>query len=346
VACWHTFVDESGSFGAPNEDTAIAGLLVQGGLHQGALRQAIQRALPGVPWPPHAAHLRTNSFRPAAVLLDPALERSAPKLVGDAAALLRHHPAPQAAALREEISRCQRARAPAHRLEIAVLRTTDAWLQREERGTHAALRAVGLTQEDAMWSLLSTLKRQATVVAAWDRSGSMEGDSARAYLDLFQALCERLHQLLGQGSGTTVVVVPATRHDVWSSQTQRKSDLLTGTPGPLHLLVGNAQSYNNPSPELVLADLVANRVRFIARKGGWSQVRQRWQCDIPLELVPLGLPGVALPVVAANGPARAAIRTATWRPLNDAELASNTASTPAWTGEQALAWSLALQEAL
>src|SRR5438874_1572983 len=57
LASWRFFVDESGQFGDPAEDVAVAGLLIRDepGRVTHELERGLRRAFPDLAWPLHAA---------------------------------------------------------------------------------------------------------------------------------------------------------------------------------------------------------------------------------------------------------------------------------------------------
>lgn len=76
---WTIFIDESGDFDAPGAAVAIAGILLAetSETSADALRRGLERALPDIPWPPHAAHVNQTAWV-AVILADQACNPPAP----------------------------------------------------------------------------------------------------------------------------------------------------------------------------------------------------------------------------------------------------------------------------
>lgn len=65
VGIWNLFVDESGQFKHSRDDVSFGGLMIQGdraSTSDRRIQRAIQRALPGLSWPLHTAHLNQPVF--------------------------------------------------------------------------------------------------------------------------------------------------------------------------------------------------------------------------------------------------------------------------------------------
>jgi len=70
---WAFYVDESGNFDDAFDDVAVAGLLLRdsAALHPHAIRAALRRAIPLLPWPLHATFINQPAY--VAMVLEPAV---------------------------------------------------------------------------------------------------------------------------------------------------------------------------------------------------------------------------------------------------------------------------------
>lgn len=328
---WQAFVDESGDFDEP-DNVVVAAVLCRGaGPSQVAMRAALEVALPDIPYPPHAAHLRVRSFLAAALLFEPPLERRAPAIVREVAGRIARSRDPEAMALRDEAARCRSEGHPAHYMDLSVLSRADAWIARTDFDASEALARVLEERQRALFDWVGAMGGSFSLAAAGQAGAASSARGAERYRAVLAAALERVEQLIG--GRATVVVRPSRRHDSRAVVL----DPLPGHPAPITVQIARMEGYGKQvHPAFVLADVAANRLRYVLR-GSWRQARDRWGCALPLERAPR-FTDTLLPAIGADDATRLAIRDAFRGRSKAALLAGLPRVGSRWEQDQAAAW--------
>lgn len=365
MRAWQLYLDESGDFDHPNEAVLIAGVLFEGRATpqvSSALRRRLGEIFVGTAYPPHAAHHNVPTSLLSGVLAGhvprgPANERFLRGIAPSRELALVDIPC--AHAFRAEISRPE----PRHRLAFEPLRAFDAWLQTTEPAARAAL----LQERDLQRADLSRyvsdelpgrLGHRPLMVAAWQAGAGSHPHADARYEQLYEVLLERaLSFIARQDDGAHLDVHLAVRHRTVPQSHVEKLNQAEDRAGAFALLARtkhrpavvryNAEVYDGRvAPGIVLADFAANTLRNALFSGArWDRVAAdvRGRVGLPASgacaLLPLA---AALPAVAADGPAREAIRRAAEASAQGRSEPS-LASRPRWASEQADAWIAALQ---
>lgn len=243
-------LDESGPFADRCPGARRHTVLVLGGLslprHQPStrLRDRIRAALPGVPWPPHAAHLNRRLFRSAVLLRARELRAQATEVVLEGAGWVEH--AEGAEMLRHDLKQDR----DLHHLSIESLRQAERMLRREDPGLLERLDGVVKEQQRLVDSLCSALAAEGALAVGATTCGCGGPDAATRYRDAFARLDRAL---LREG----------TRPRIWVMAhfggAPRAPHVITRVPSGM---LGRPQHYTaDVKPELVLADLLVNRMR-------------------------------------------------------------------------------------
>lgn len=335
VTTWQLFVDESGAGWRGEERFLLGGVLVP---HRPTtsfrtdLERRLRAASPGLPWPIHAQRLAIPAARLEAVRLGAdgcsAVARSLAERIADLA-----EPAVQAWARSLEGRK---------ESELPALLELDLWLRRSHPGDHAALTGEARRVETALLAELAAV-RGAVAVASVDPPAS-DGPRAR-YLRVFQGLLERV----------ALVVDPRDRVLVRSARYPEVDrvdlaaairDLVPQVRRPAFLEATAPERWaDGLHPGLVLADLVANRLRR-ATSGDWERVVRRIERTLRIPVVAATPHGSALPTLAAEGsPRRAVSLRLSGAPADRAVSEIDRAAVQGWAREQAEAWIRALGEA-
>lgn len=326
---WQAFLDESGQFERPDDRVVLAAVLCRGGRPQAGLRQDLCTALPGVPWPPHAAHLAHPMYRPAALLVDPAERRRAPEVVLRGADWLASADLPAAEAVRRDALACRDGRK--RWLDLALLRAAEKALAGCDAVLVDRLWEVRVDQDRALRDAFGRRRGEYHVVAAWQGPQPAVPTGPARYAALLACVEERIAHLVGEGQ--VLAIRPSARHD--------SPRIAAQGPRQVH---GVAVTHGNPvpydaqvHPAFVLADVVANRLRSILDRGSWPVAVGRWSCDLPLEMVP-SFGTEPLPAVAVEGPERKVVLDAMAGKPKAPLRATLTRVGRWWPHDQAAAW--------
>jgi hypothetical protein len=354
VGYWNAFLDESGSFENPSERTVLAAVLGRNPVSSPSLRKALQRALPGVPYPPHASRLNVPMFRVACALANPkSVRQVAPpfrEVLDDVAKYISSSKDPVAVEFLLAVEKANHPREGLHRLPYGILRQADTWLGMTRPAMSRALRAMHMRGTKAMLELLENLPDHYQVVASWeagDPEASPEPETAEErYFRVLDGLLERIQGLLGGGTVRPVVlIVPSRHHIVNPARVRAFSGLRSGAPGSVTFLVGIPKPYDDRmNPAFVLADFVSNRLRNILQPTRpWDLVARQWASKKLLEAPPrFDTSAETLPTIAAEGTPRALVRTALDGAVDDALVNLLGTGLHGWPKDQAERWIRAL----
>jgi hypothetical protein len=363
---WQLYLDESGNFEAPNDAVLVAGVLFEGRATpqvSSALRRRLEEIFVGSPYPPHAAHHNV-----ATSLLGGALAGHAPHgpaserfLRGIAGALhVARGDNPHSRTLRAAVARADRPQ----RVDLGALQTFDRWLRRTAPAAHTALiQERDLQRADlkryAAEDLPKQLGRPPLLLAAWQANAGPLTDADARYEQLYETLVERaLSFIARRDDGAQLDVHLAVRHRTVPQEHVEKLKLAEEHASAFALLARakrrpaivryKAETYHHGvAPGIVLADFAANTLyNAPVSAASWSQLAADLQGRLGLPasagcaLLPLA---TALPAVAADGPAREAVRRAADGSTPAASApAPSLAGEPRWAKEQAHAWIAAL----
>lgn len=360
---WTLYVDETGTFEAPLT-SAVVGVLARGSPDHHADRrdrQAIERAHPGVVYPPHAADLRA----PTAMIArqrrgPPAFQGPLGLAVDRAWAAVQTDPTPDVAAWRRALVARERARATGDRAAVRAqqhaLQThraaTDRWLR--EQGAAEPLEAASRRLAAGLGALADRWARErdagavvvgATLPKAPASYGVLVADG---YLHALDALFRRVVLLLAEaGAPAEVDVVVATRdveharglraplHPAFLQQVVHRTYLPLGRPPEVVLVpFGGTLRWDDRIPAgLVLADHCAFRCRAVLEA---ASDRDDALPALEEKLRHAGAPlpvRRALPALAADGEADHVVAAA-----HRGEPVDASRVRPRWNREQAEEW--------
>ena len=306
------YVDESGDFAGTDRVWVLVGVGTSPPVPSTTLRAHIRAALPGVPWPPHAAHLNHPLYRPACLLAQPALNRDAPAPVARASEILDTRPV--ADAIRREV----RLDGGCWKMALGPLNAERSWFRRVHPTLFDALQAVVKSQRRNMDLAIQALDGVRVFGAA--NYSPQPISPADRYIALWVALNRRA-ALIEHGEHT-LVVVPA--GFTVNGQSVTSADL--AYPG---VTVGRPVAYGGGPPGLILADHVANALRFALnrRPSTWRRLLQEWRRRrLPSLEVPWGPEQTLLPVLAIS--------------LDE----TGAEEAPTWAREQARVWANAIAQ--
>ncbi|MCB9609693.1 MAG: hypothetical protein H6716_24080 [Polyangiaceae bacterium] len=325
MANWILAVDESGNVNDQSDHALLGGVLVREhdtSLFRSELRRAIEAALPGVPWPPHATELRFVSARPTYAA------RGVPRAAVCATEAARHWGLGANASTDRAALTALSARPLPWRLRQAL-----------QDQVHAGFESVARVAE-----ALGDGEGTAWVVAAWEDVGAGTAGVAR-YQRLLDAVAERVELCLARqpragGAVEHNVLFHSSEFGVarqWV--TERHLGRVGAVHGGVRWTPTAPQSAKDAAvhPLLIMADFVCNQLRSVV--GNPVKPRVTWgdfatrattrtglspECDAQALACPL-------PAVAALGLPQEALRQRTALPnLSRHE--------PAWAREQAQLW--------
>lgn len=351
MTTWQLYVDETGNFGEL-EPVAIAGVLIEG---YGsidltiALREQLDAIFDGVPYPPHAAfHGRALSLLWSVVHRAPASDRFY-GVTQAAKRELDRAPSGPLAELRRELaskSRPDRVPFPLYGRALRALRVIDghacsaleAEVQRAREGLAQLLSG----------ALSSRTGRRVMLVGAWlGTYDARPTDDVSAWADsryvrVYEVLVERCLALLGACETSTDLWVhladrrwASTSRAVLAGAEKRAAEHPLLRSVRTRVTRAQARAYDaRVPPGIVLADFAAHTLGSALRTNpSWANLQSSLYDRVGLRGgAPCALLGRELPAVAAEGPAREAIRAASVGEvvaLPDA---------PAWAAEQASLW--------
>jgi hypothetical protein len=362
---WQLFLDESGDFGN-NTASCVAGLLVQeprSPAWDAAIREFLARSFPLVPYPPHAAALNRPASRVAGCLAcEPRtpLDRHAAAKCTRLADAVRAARAPE---LEVFVAEALAGRMP----EVTHLDVASEWLERHAAPEYAALRSLCREQEHNFHFFLRRLcedygpTRCFMVGAACVPHVAWPEEAPRdLYLATLEVLLERVLALLRADDQVRrhVWVHAATRHvslpdlpavvplraqDVGEAVARAEAFPYLAPPAGrrddrVRLVADVPPRFDSRVPPgVVLADFVANRLRWQIERANWSGLARamRKQLGLSGEAPARGLPAAGpLPTVAASGLARSAVIVA----FDGKSAPALPSGPPDWPREQAEAW--------
>jgi hypothetical protein len=311
------YIDESGKLWNHQDPIALGGVVFRTPPRNVLLRNALEAACPGVPWPHHAA----QQSHPSYLALAAGLERTGPHAPSNAAV---------------EAGRCMEAAgllaphqgADIWRLKVSALLALDAWLDLHHPALKRELDQHVRAHRAAADHVLSGLASQAFAFAVWSPAGHSGG--AAAYMNLASALGRRASAVWGANRITVAARYPKVT----------SVDLSAALGGLVSVI-----SYDEHAPAgMILADRIMYRLRQVLRTGqrGWPAVLGSWANDLPLATLPPDGTRVA-PLIGAGGPLRDAV-DAVAQQVDDGQLAVRavglalSALRPVWVADQAEAW--------
>ncbi len=366
---WGLFVDESGDFQEPEDDVVGVGILLRldaPSVRAQAIDRELHRAMPGFPWPLHAAHINvpvTGALARAARLrfampADAAHWRSNPfdAVATSAVETLERENAPLVSQVLDALRRDERPK-------FADLKTLDELLKDRDPVMHHKLE--DYARQATAW-ILGVIGRLATppdidLLAATVLSGEsalgeaspgettgVDAATAR-YLTVLLCLLGRTCDFLSRLPGPHEVAVHVATRGIVDPKLGRQSFDLThlremirqamppGTMG-VHLHAASTPEFDwGADARIVLADFVANQVRY--RVGGSCALRklEKRLASVAVGSLQSGAP--RLSHVAASGWAREHIEAA----RRDAPAPPAPRDVKRWARDQATEWADALR---
>lgn len=353
---WQLFVDESGDFRDPAEAVVLAGLALRTydtTEFRLALQDDLASAFPCVPYPPHAAHLRVPGYLVACFLAHPEgfSEPGLRRLCDRAATLARESSHSAAVNFVRAIPKAR----PISRIPIGVTRAFDSWLLHAHPAVHGGLARWTTGYASAAGEMLQRIagRHEGFVVAAWQSPGLGAEDCDRRHDDLMEVLLERTAQVLASNEPPDDLVwlrIASPRHDYDVATPRIAAERALRFPlghqaacEHVQFLPAMPAFYDERvHAGLVLADLIANKLRFaLGQNQSWNQLGT-WAADsvmFPIDVFARALRREStLPTLAADGTARQAIRQAFEGEDLQALYPRVAQCSPRWTGHQASAW--------
>jgi hypothetical protein len=268
---WDLFIDESGSFDDLDSDVVVGGLLVRAATHTTrALREALQQAAPGLPWPIHHRWLGQPAWMACLASLKPEAfpwqSLQAP----------RHHLQSAWAALRSKRpgqTNAVEAALQAGRDDRELFQQVQALRVHIEQAAPNAARQLAREQRAAIARAIAavTATEQVIVVAGETERADAAGAADR-YLAVLEALLQRaaarVKRSVSARQTRAVVFVHVLGRLVHDPVLGKRTPLhfrhlqpLRGLPGPLVRLTGATvpEFDADVHPLLVAADFIANR---------------------------------------------------------------------------------------
>jgi hypothetical protein len=357
------FVDESGDFDDPEAEVAVAGVLartydsIQMRLR---LEQALRRAVPVGPYPPHANRLNIPAWLALAAMIR--VESSdrgmrfqrwlAPAV--DVITSSGESPAVQA----REAVRANKEQG--REVPWELVQNVDRWFRTDHISTYRTLRAASHDVDAEMVDLLRRL--QANVLdggrcfAAGAWSGPFELAPGDRYLALLEVLLERVFTLASASRlPVQLIHVHVATRGVRHSRNGTLEPMVLGDvdfalrggttfptgchPNHVQWFPRRPAHYDSAvHPGVVLADFVSNRLsrRVLCGSPDWDGVCARAgnAVGLPVAVFPRMAPGEPVPALAAAGPARRFIRDA----FQGSEAMTEWEDVPDWVRQQARAW--------
>lgn len=299
---WNLFFDESGRFEDPDDEVAVAGLLVREDVtsfHSHRLRATLEEAVPALPWPLHSWLL----YHPSYLLVvgrwrvdtwgeDEACERLGRDLIGHvrAAAWVAE------LAAQDVLERATAAVAAGREPKKADLASLDAALRDQTPGVFQLLRDDLTSIQASIDRVLQACSTQpdtlgaVNLVAAGEaRRGDAQSHTDR-YLALLECAVERAASSIAQRPGPAHIWLHALQRDVHDPVLGRGVPLHTRHLGPLcervrqrvapdrvRVVQATCPQYDTSvRGALVLADLVAHRSRHeLGRRGSLVRVHRQ-----------------------------------------------------------------------
>jgi hypothetical protein len=363
---WKLYVDESGNFDNELDSVVVAGLLVGDSpvLQPHAIKTALKRAIPLLPWPFHATYINQPAY--VAVALEPAvrLDKAAAgtelgPIVNQAWRVLKERERDRTNA----VARRLRDEAEPKYDDIVVLSST---LQRFEPSISERLRSHALEIHATVGRLISDLAvAKGTVLppvlfaavgeTATGDAFADDGSSDR-YLTLLGVLLGRVRDVLVRFSGQHQVSVWTSRRDVidWRLKVSARMNLphlneaikSLGEHPTVKLLGGGVgTSWESDGAGYVLADWAVNSARrvLMSRSVGIATVVNNLESRVGVKAA-TGRP--SLSHCAASGEAAQLIKKAS----NGALIGPAATALPyihpraRWACEQAWEWSEAIRK--
>jgi hypothetical protein len=279
------FADESGDFDSADEQAfVVAGLLVGGAdspRGQAVLRERIEAALPGVPWPPHATELRRPGgwLRAQPGAADPALQR----------ALDQARAALVAAGELQPESLSPSGAGSLYALDDVLRRRSTGLYQLIGRLIQPHLEAVAallgeLSDQGDVWGIAAIARRDDPAPWVEGLPYALDGlhETDDRWLQLNEVLVERAALAVGLAGGQRLHMraehrlirtrgglrLPGARaRHALARATASGLPELPAKARPTLVCIDDPRRLQREHPGVVLADWVANRVRAAVRKG-------------------------------------------------------------------------------
>ncbi|RKH11169.1 hypothetical protein D7V97_11840 [Corallococcus sp. CA053C] len=310
-------VDETGNFDCPSEVLGVGGpVLAVDSKTEGALEAMLRRALPYIPFPPHAAHLNLRSYHALSWRrLRPAkqekLRGAFPNLAAVEKVLLARSDLPDIL------------KHPLALPEIHDLKDCDQWFRRNEPDSYSLLGEVlEEVQQRGLYFLKDVARHMnGKLVAVVKLPGSAlatrSDASADQYLVMLEFYLEHLLLLYeAPGASTHItlrlsgrkvhlgpngVLVELTREHVEALLAKVRAK---GVGDGVEVECRAPEPFDAYMPAgLAVADMAMNRLRFIVpRAETWNEFRQlaKGHIGLPVEVRVPGMGG--LPTIAFAGP--------------------------------------------
>jgi hypothetical protein len=365
---WGLFVDESGDFKEPEDGAVGAGILLRLDVPEvrvQAIDRDLYRAVPGFPWPLHAAHINVPVMG--------ALARTARLRFASPTDASHWRPNPFDAVATSAVETLEREDAPrvgrvldalrrGERPDFDDLRKLDGLLKASGRAMHRKLQ--DYARQATAW-ILAVIGRLAPtsnvhLLAATVLSGESipgdaippgaEGDRADAerYFTLLQCLLGRTCDVLSRLPGPHEVAVHVANRPVDSTRGRVQFDLshlremirLATPPGltSVRLHAASTPDFDaSVDPRIVLADFVANGARRRMRESYALRTLEAQLDAVTVGPVHSGEP--PLSHVAASGWAREHIEAA----RRDSTTPPPPPEAKRWARDQATEWAKALR---
>lgn len=341
MANWILAIDESGAVNDANEPAVLGGVLTchyDTSAFRNALKARIRHALPGVPWPPHAAELNRASAR---AFYAAAGVSGASSSALDAAKALR----------------VSGSTTPTHE----QLKQSDDQLRKAQWSLYRKLSREVDRGREAMRGVFAELAGEGTawIVGAWEGPSDRPAGVER-YVRLMDTLASRVELVLSRfpsarATSSHGVLLRSARYydgDANFAELRQLRRLNSAKLGVTWTTLEPSKYRGEDChPLLVLADAACNQLRRVARDAdesdlAWPAFSGEVTARIGLAAEPTNRDGVRLPSISSAGAADALVaRAVELMPASGprlealhAEIDASGAGEPRWARDQAHAW--------
>jgi len=269
---WSLYVDESGDFGDPERGVVIGGVLVRGlRVEPSAIREALERIAPGLPWPLHANRLGLPAWLAAAHATRQALLRSGNEFAADRRQVLidAWHRVRELHPARAEIIEAELTDGAERRKTVDAARFLSKDLVgHEHKVAHAMTREL---RADIARVFAGLQVEAFHIVFAGESEVGQEIEGDR-YLALLPSLTRRAAKIVARAGGPAVIRLQILERNVADPVIDRtenlhlrhlRSALAAGRVGQVRTVTEGIQVFRGDvDPLLVCADFAANRGLF------------------------------------------------------------------------------------
>ena len=295
VRSWGLFLDESGQFDQADDEVVIAGLLVElgaAGTHHAALRRAIVGCTSGVPWPPRAADLARPVLFALLVRVGRQRAGETGEGPGEAEAAAEALSVRLATLAREDYRAAIRALEEGRRPPRDALLRLDRLARVQAGREWQSVRAIADTARVGLARVFAAALSQRSggpprhlfLVGGGEtrhEAASPADEGTRRYLDLLELVAVRALDVIARLDGRHTIFayvldrgivhpglgVPARLHRPVVQEVFARARERVGIPGGRVMLevVSTPRYDRQVDARLVLADLVANQLRWVMR---------------------------------------------------------------------------------